>query len=194
MTAHRGVNYQQLTEWCDCIVDTRNVLGGDHQRKRSRLRLACLNPQVGQNMTENLPSKIAEPEIEPFSIFQLPGQFTRKHFSLPGAGRESETGNFGQPGFADHHPTAVSFIVLPISVRYLGNEGYGLMATITAVVGWLRFGNMGIGQGLQGALTEETAKGNRRAQSELASTAVISLFRGDRSFSSGSGFCWPSRK
>ena len=31
------------------------------------------------------------------------------------------------------------FVVLPISVRYLGNEGYRLMATITAVVGWLRF-------------------------------------------------------
>src|SRR5712671_6408231 len=71
--------------------------------------------------------------------------------------------------------TAVSFVVLPISVRYLGNEGYGLMATITAVVGWLQFTNMGIGLGLQNALTEETAKGNKRTQNELVSTAVLSL-------------------
>jgi len=71
--------------------------------------------------------------------------------------------------------TAVSLIVLPISVRYLGNEGYGLMATITAVVGWLQFTNMGIGLGLQNALTEETAKGDKRAQNELVSTAVLSL-------------------
>ena len=71
--------------------------------------------------------------------------------------------------------TAASFIVLPISIRYLGNEGYGLMATITSVVGWLQFTNMGIGLGLQNALTDETAKGNTSAQRELISTAVFSL-------------------
>ena len=70
---------------------------------------------------------------------------------------------------------AVSFVVLPITVRYLGNEGYGLMATITAVVGWLQFTNMGVGLGLQNALTDETAKKNLLAQKELVSTAVFSL-------------------
>jgi len=71
--------------------------------------------------------------------------------------------------------TAVSFVILPITVRYLGNEGYGLMTTITAVVGWLQFTSMGIGLGLQNALTEETAKGNAQTQKELLSTAVFSL-------------------
>ena len=70
---------------------------------------------------------------------------------------------------------AVSFVVLPVSVRYLGNEGYGLMATITSVVGWLQFTNLGIGLGLQNALTEETARGDAKAQRELVSTAVLSL-------------------
>src|SRR4051812_7340920 len=71
--------------------------------------------------------------------------------------------------------TAVSFVVLPITVRYLGNEGYGLMTTITAVVGWLQFTNLGIGLGLQNSLTDETARGNAKAQNQLVSTAVISL-------------------
>jgi O-antigen/teichoic acid export membrane protein len=70
---------------------------------------------------------------------------------------------------------ASSFVVLPISVRYLGNEGYGLMITITSVVGWLQFTNLGIGLGLQNALTEETGKGNAKAQKQLVSTAVLSL-------------------
>ena len=70
---------------------------------------------------------------------------------------------------------AVSFVVVPITVRYLGNEGYGLMTTISAVVAWLQLANMGIGLGLQNALTEETAKGNAQAQRELVSTAVFSL-------------------
>jgi O-antigen/teichoic acid export membrane protein len=49
------------------------------------------------------------------------------------------------------------------------------MTTITAVVGWLQFTNLGIGLGLQNALTEETARGNAKTQRELVSTAVLSL-------------------
>ena len=70
---------------------------------------------------------------------------------------------------------AISFVVLPITVRYLGNEGYGLMTTIGAVVGWLQFSSLGIGLGLQNALTDETARGHTAAQKELVSTAVFSL-------------------
>lgn len=71
--------------------------------------------------------------------------------------------------------TAVSFVILPITVRYLGNEGYGLMTTIAAVVGWLQFANLGIGLGLQNDLIQETARGNASAEKELVSTAVFSL-------------------
>jgi O-antigen/teichoic acid export membrane protein len=69
----------------------------------------------------------------------------------------------------------ISFAIMPITIRYLGNEGYGLMVTISSVVGWLQFSNMGIGLGLQNALTEETAKGDRTVQRELVSTAVVAL-------------------
>jgi UDP-N-acetyl-D-glucosamine dehydrogenase len=27
-TAHRGVNYRQLAEWAECIVDSRNAMAG----------------------------------------------------------------------------------------------------------------------------------------------------------------------
>jgi O-antigen/teichoic acid export membrane protein len=43
------------------------------------------------------------------------------------------------------------------------------------VVGWLQFTNMGIGLGLQNALTDEVAKENKHAQKELVSTAFFSL-------------------
>jgi O-antigen/teichoic acid export membrane protein len=77
--------------------------------------------------------------------------------------------------FARLITTSVSFVVLPFTVRYLGNEGYGLLTTITSVVGWLQFTNMGIGLGLQNALTDETGKANRDGQRELISTAVFFL-------------------
>ena len=106
------------------------------------------------------------------SSFRLLG-FFRKQFHSGRGGRAKLA--ISTSFIARVITTAVSFIILPITVRYLGNEGYGLMATISAVVGWLQFSNMGIGLGLQNALTGETAKGNASAQKELVSTAVFSL-------------------
>jgi UDP-N-acetyl-D-glucosamine dehydrogenase len=31
VTAHRAVNYCQLTAWCECVVDTRNVIAGSQK-------------------------------------------------------------------------------------------------------------------------------------------------------------------
>ena len=106
------------------------------------------------------------------SSFRLLG-FFRKQFHSGRGGRAKLA--ISTSFIARVITTAVSFVILPITVRYLGNEGYGLMATISAVVGWLQFSNMGIGLGLQNALTDETAKGNASAQKELVSTAVFSL-------------------
>ena len=123
-------------------------------------------------MSAEFPTE-AEPEIGFTSRFPFLANLARRHFH---AGRGGRAKLAISTSFVSRLvTTAVSFVVLPITVRYLGNEGYGLMATITAVVGWLQFTNMGIGLGLQNALTEETAKGDKRAQRELVSTGVLSL-------------------
>src|SRR5690348_10976775 len=113
-----------------------------------------------------------QPAEDLTSSFRLPA-FFRKHFHSGRGGRAKLA--ISTSFIARAVTAAVSFVVLPISVRYLGNEGYGLMTTISAVVGWLQFTNMGIGLGLQNALTDETARGNETAQKELISTAVFSL-------------------
>src|ERR1051325_4316779 len=123
-------------------------------------------------MNGQLPTE-AEPEIGFLERFEPLASLARKHFHRGRGGRAKLA--ISTSLVSRIVTTAVSFVVLPISVRYLGNEGYGLMTTITAVVGWLQFTNMGIGLGLQNSLTEETARGNTRAQNELVSTAVISL-------------------
>ena len=35
VTAHKAVNYNQLSNWCDCIVDTRNVMKGFGTKRQS---------------------------------------------------------------------------------------------------------------------------------------------------------------
>jgi O-antigen/teichoic acid export membrane protein len=114
-----------------------------------------------------------EPQIGFLERFQGLAELARRHFH-PGRGGRAKLA-ISTSFVARIITTAISFAVLPITVRYLGNEGYGLMTTIAAVVGWLQFTNLGIGLGLQNALTEETGKGDVRAQNELVSTAIFSL-------------------
>ena len=97
-----------------------------------------------------------ETEIGFLGRFQTLAQLARRHFHTGRGGRAKLA--ISTSLVARIVTAGVSFIVLPITVRYLGNEGYGLMAAITTVVGWLQFTNMGIGLGLQNALTEETAE------------------------------------
>jgi O-antigen/teichoic acid export membrane protein len=120
-------------------------------------------------MNSEFPTEI-EPQIGFLERFQ---SLARRHFHAGRGGRAKLA--ISTSLLSRVVTMAVSFVVLPVSVRYLGNEGYGLMVTITSVVGWLQFTNLGIGLGLQNALTEETAKGNAKAQKELVSTAVLSL-------------------
>ncbi len=69
----------------------------------------------------------------------------------------------------------VGFISLPISIQYLGNEGYGLMLAITSVVTWFQISTLGVGAGLQNALTEAIAKDDKPAQTTLVTTACVAL-------------------
>ena len=69
----------------------------------------------------------------------------------------------------------VSLVNVPVAVRYLGNEGYGLLTVIISVVGWIQFSNLGLGLGLQNTLTEQTALGNKKVQRELISTTFFAL-------------------
>lgn len=70
----------------------------------------------------------------------------------------------------------VNFLSIPIAINYLGNEGYGLYATITSVLGWLQISNLGVGLGLQNALTEAVALEKKETQNELINTAIFLLF------------------
>jgi len=68
-----------------------------------------------------------------------------------------------------------AFIITPITVRYLGNEGYGLMVVMSSVVGWLQFSALGIGIALQNPLTDARAQLDVQRQRELLNTALFTL-------------------
>jgi O-antigen/teichoic acid export membrane protein len=53
---------------------------------------------------------------------------------------------------------AVSFISVPIAIRYLGREEYGAWVTIGSLLAWLQLTDFGFGNGLTNAITTAAAQ------------------------------------
>ncbi len=53
----------------------------------------------------------------------------------------------------------ISFVTLPITLSYVDSETYGVWLTISSIVGWFSFFDVGLTQGLRNRLAEAKAKG-----------------------------------
>jgi len=53
---------------------------------------------------------------------------------------------------------AASFLAVPLMIRYLGLEQYGVWATLLSIMSWVVFFDLGIGNGLRNKLAESLAK------------------------------------
>ena len=78
-------------------------------------------------------------------------------------------------GLARFVSAASTLLTIPLLVRYLGPERYGLYATITAIAGLVGFADLGIGNGLVGDVASASARGDRLAVRRASSTAFFFL-------------------
>jgi O-antigen/teichoic acid export membrane protein len=58
-----------------------------------------------------------------------------------------------------------SFITIPLMISYIGQEQFGVWSTLLAVMSWIVFFDLGVGNGLRNSVAETLAKGQ---QSEAA--------------------------
>ena len=52
---------------------------------------------------------------------------------------------------------AISFIVVPLTLNYVGSEEYGLWIAISSIINWFAFFDVGLGNGLRNKLAEAIA-------------------------------------
>ncbi|MCI8516236.1 MAG: oligosaccharide flippase family protein [Hungatella sp.] len=71
----------------------------------------------------------------------------------------------------------LSMIYIPVLLDYLGDEKYGVWATISAFVNWFSVFDIGIGNGMRNKLAESLAAGDDQKSGEIVATsyAVISV-------------------
>lgn len=73
----------------------------------------------------------------------------------------------------------IGLLYVPLLLDYLTQEKYGIWLTLTSILGWFSFFDIGMGNGLRNRLTEALAKGNMLLGRKLVSTTyaiLISIF------------------
>lgn len=68
-----------------------------------------------------------------------------------------------------------SLLVVTITLNYLSSELYGVWLTITSILYWFSFFDIGLGNGMRNYLTEAVSKGNYKEAQSYLSTTIIAL-------------------
>ncbi len=66
-----------------------------------------------------------------------------------------------------------TFLAVPIMIKYLGHEMFGVWSTMLTLVTWVMLFDLGIGNGLKNKMTESLASGDSKSAREYISTAYI---------------------
>jgi O-antigen/teichoic acid export membrane protein len=69
----------------------------------------------------------------------------------------------------------LSFITVPITLNYLDTEKYGIWVTISSVVAWIVYFDLGLGHGMKNKVAEALAKGNESAAKTFVSTSYLAI-------------------
>ena len=69
----------------------------------------------------------------------------------------------------------IALLYVPLLLNYLTQEKYGIWITLTSILGWFSFFDIGLGNGLRNKLTEALAKGNLSLGRKYISTTYAIL-------------------
>ncbi|HSH52793.1 MAG TPA: hypothetical protein VK982_13795, partial [Bacteroidales bacterium] len=69
----------------------------------------------------------------------------------------------------------IGLLYVPLLLEYLTQEKYGIWLTLTSILGWFSFFDIGLGNGLRNKLTEALANGNLSLGKKLVSTTYVLL-------------------
>lgn len=69
----------------------------------------------------------------------------------------------------------VSFLIVPITIKYLNPYDYGIWITLSSFMVWIELMDLGIANGLRNKLTESIAVGNKQLSREYVSSAYFFL-------------------
>ncbi|NFO47806.1 hypothetical protein FDB40_12870 [Clostridium botulinum] len=69
----------------------------------------------------------------------------------------------------------ISFILVPMTINYLGNLKYGVWATLLGIISWVSYFDIGLGNGLRNKLAESLAQKDYKHCKEYIATTYFSM-------------------
>src|ERR1700752_2669556 len=69
--------------------------------------------------------------------------------------------------------SGIALISLPLAVRYLGAERYGVWATITATAVWINLLDLGVANTLTNEISRAYARGDKQAAGRWFTNALV---------------------
>lgn len=69
----------------------------------------------------------------------------------------------------------ITFLIVPLTLGYLGARDYGIWLTLSSVISWFGFFDIGLGNGLRNRFAEALAKGNKELARIYVSTTYFGL-------------------
>lgn len=68
-----------------------------------------------------------------------------------------------------------SMLIVPMTIDYVNPTQYGIWLTLSGVIGWMSFFDLGLGNGFRNRFAESKAKGDMRLAREYVSTTYFSI-------------------
>lgn len=68
-----------------------------------------------------------------------------------------------------------SLLIVPMTIDYVNPTQYGIWLTLSGVIGWMSFFDLGLGNGFRNRFAEAKAKGDMRLAREYVSTTYFSI-------------------
>ena len=69
-----------------------------------------------------------------------------------------------------------SLLIIPLTIDYINPTQYGIWLTLSSVIGWISFFDLGLGNGFRNKFAEAKAKGNVLLARQYLSTTYFSIF------------------
>src|SRR5665648_546203 len=70
---------------------------------------------------------------------------------------------------------AISLVLVPLTINYINPSRYGIWLTLSSIVGWFSFFDIGLTQGLRNKFAEAKAKGEDNLAQILVSTTYATV-------------------
>ena len=77
--------------------------------------------------------------------------------------------------FAKGISVASSLLIVPLTIHYVNPTQYGIWLTLSSIIGWVAFFDLGLGNGLRNRFAEAKARGEMELARQYVSTAYFAV-------------------